>query len=463
MLKYLDNRKLMRLHLELPVTCRILDSTDSSLKALSCVSRNINSEGIYFELGRPLSLEQEVEARFHLPKAQEETVATMKILRIDALGENRYGVGGTFVKIQPKDRENIKQMIERSDITKLLELTINKGASDLHLVTNSAPVLRINGELERDEEYGKLGSDDIQKLIFSFMSRQQIRKFEEEKELDFGLQYDLKNRFRINLHQQRGSLGATLRLINGNINSMEELNIPEAVKDLARLNEGLVLITGPAGSGKTTTVAAIVELINQERKSVIITLERPIEYVHINAKSIVEQREIGVDSQSFSVALKSTLRQDPNVIVIGELDDAETIKTAITASEAGYLVIASFHAPNTIQAIDRLVSMFPSDNRKFILSQLANCLKGVICQLLIPCRSKKGRVLATEIVITNDAVKRIIRTDDLVQLSTVIQTGAASKMQTMYESINNWINKEVVDPRTAGFYSAEFNRPTNYR
>jgi len=193
---------------------------------------------------------------------------------------------------------------------------------------------------------------------------------------------------------------------------------------------------------------------------VIITLERPIEYVHVNDKSIIEQREIGVDSQSFSVALKNTLRQDPNVIVVGELEDVETIKTALTAAEAGYLVIASFHAPNTIQAIDRLVSFFPPENRKFILSQLANCLRGIICQMLIPSQSKKGRVLAAEVVVVNDAVKRVIRSDELVQLATIIQTGSASKMQTMFDSVKRLTDKGLVEQTVASFYTSEFNRPS---
>jgi twitching motility protein PilT len=349
----------------------------------------------------------------------------------------------------------------------LLEFTIKKGASDLHLLADLPPVIRVQGELET-VDIGKLSSEDIPTLIYSFMNKQQIRRFEQTKELDFGLQYDIQNRFRVNLHMQRGFMEATFRLITTRIFSFEELNIPEAVKDLARLKEGLVLIAGPTGSGKSTTMAAMVELINEERKVVVITLERPIEYVFINKKSIIKQREIGVDTSSFSVALQSSLRQDPNVIVVGELEDTETVKTALIAAEAGYLVIASFHAPNTIHAIDRLVNVFPPENRKQVLSQVSNCLKGIVTQLLVPTVDRKTRVLATEILITNDAVKRVIRNDDLIQIPTIIQTGSAYKMLSMSESIRRYVEQGVVDREMALFFSQEtetgmYSRETKQR
>jgi len=219
-----------------------------------------------------------------------------------------------------------------------------------------------------------------------------------------------------------------------------------------------VLVVGPTGSGKTTTIAAMVELINQERKAVVITLERPIEYIHNNVKSIIKQREVGVDTNSFSVALKSSLRQDPNVIVVGEMDDIETVKTALIAAEAGYLVIASFHAPNTIQAIDRMASIFPVENRRQVLAQLANCIRGIIFQLLIPRRDKNGRVLASEVVIGNDAVRTIVRKDELIQLPTIVQTSGMYHMQTMYDSIRKYLNEGIIDEETALLYSEEFSQ-----
>jgi twitching motility protein PilT len=239
---------------------------------------------------------------------------------------------------------------------------------------------------------------------------------------------------------------------------MEELALPEVVKDLAMLREGLVIVAGPTGSGKSTTIAVMVELINKEKKAVVITLERPIEFVHPNIKSIIKQREVGIDTLSFSSALKSSLRQDPNVIVVGELDDLETVKTALIAAEAGHLVIASFHAPNTLQAIDRLVNMFPPEIRRQALFQLSNCLKAIVSQLLIPRKDKPGRILTMEALLTTDAVKRLIRSDELIQLPTVIQTGGAFKMQSMHESIKHYVEEGVIAPEMGTFYSEEFTR-----
>jgi len=268
----------------------------------------------------------------------------------------------------------------------------------------------------------------------------------------------MQNRFRINIHQQRGFLEATLRRISTKIHSFDELNLPEVIRDLARQKEGLVLIVGPTGSGKTTTIAAMLDIINNERKGVIITLERPIEYVYSNIKCIIKQREVGIDTNSFSTALKSTLRQDPNIIVVGEIDDVETVRTAIIAAESGHLVIASFHAPNTVQAIDRLTSLFPIENRKHILFQLSRSLKGIVCQLLIPTKNRQDRVLATEIVIVTDALRNIIRNDELFQIPTIIQTGGALRMQSMQQSIKRYLDQGIIDAETAIEYSEEFNR-----
>jgi twitching motility protein PilT len=453
-----NKRRSPRIYLKIPVTCTLLDEKTKTPTTLNSFITNINSTGVYFELANSLPLDSEIKLEFRIPKATEIIRTTVRVVRLETVEEGaKYGIGAMFTDITVRDEEDINSLIDRSDITRLLETAIKRGASDLHLLVGQPPVLRIHGELET-LNMPKLESPDIPSLVFTLMSRQQIRTFEREKELDFGIQFDLTSRFRINLHQQRGFTEATLRLINAKISSFEDLNLPEVIKELSMLKEGLILISGPAGSGKSTTMAAMVEYINQQRKTVIITLERPIEYVHINNKSIIKQREIGIDTHSFSVALKSSLRQDPNIIVVGELDDAETIKTAITASEAGYLVIASFHAPNTIQAIDRLASVFPVENRKQILFQLANCLKGIISQLLIPRKDKRGRILAAEIVVVNDAVKRIIRNDDLVQIPNIIQTSLALKMQSMEGCIKKYYEQEIIDGEELNFYTQQFKK-----
>ena len=455
-----DRRKDYRVYNSIPVNCEIADPQTHSVKKITVMAKDISISGIYFEMGEILPLNTEIKVAFTLTKANYSISTTIKISRIEATEyENIIGMGANFLELQDKDRQAIEKFIEVLNIDKLLEITVRKGASDLHLLADQSPALRIHGEIE-PIDLPKLSSDEITKILYSTISRHQIRKFEQEKELDYGLQYDAENRFRVNLHQQRGFTEATLRLINTRLPTFEELSIPESIKDFARLNDGLVLIAGPTGSGKTTTIAAMVDLINKERKGVIITLERPIEFVHANIKSIVKQREVGIDTGSFSIALKSSLRQDPNVIVIGEIDDIETVKTAIIAAETGHLVIASFHATDSIQALDRLAGLFPMESRKQILSQISHCLQGIVTQVLLPRRDKLGRVLACEVVFATEAVKRIVRRDELVQLSTVIQTGTAYKMQPMSDSIKRYLEQGIIEEDSARSHLEEVNKYT---
>lgn len=457
-----SKRKDYRIYNPIPLTCEIANAQNNSIVTKTVMAKDISRSGIYFEMDETPPLRIPIKVSFKLPKSDSTIKATVKVARIESTEfNNLYGIGGVFENIEEKDKQEIEKFAEHFSLNKLLELTISRGASDLHLLADHPPVLRVHGKIEM-EDGAKFSCDEIEKLLYSIMSRSQIRKFEQEKELDFGIQYDSINRFRVNVHQQKGFTEATLRLINTKVPTIEDLNLPDAVKDLSRLKDGLVLITGPTGSGKTTTIAAMVNLINKERQAVIITLERPIEYIYLDEKSIIKQREIGIDTNSFSIALKSSLRQDPNVIVIGELDDIETIRTAMVAAEAGYLVIASFHAPSTMQALDRLAGMFSAEHRKAILSQLANCTRGIISQLLLPRKNQEGRVLACEIVIVNDAVKRIMRNDEISQLPNIIQTGGTYKMQLMADAIKKYLWQDVVDEDTANFYSSESGRYGRY-
>jgi twitching motility protein PilT len=432
-----QRRKMSRVFLKIPITCEIINPMDNSYRIKNLISRDINTEGILFRSDEIFPLKCQMNITFQLPVKKNIISTSIKIIRVEVDEEgNNFYIGAVFTQLNEKDKIDISQLLDRVNINKILESAIHKKASDLHLTTGSPPIIRVFGELEV-LDLPALDSSDITLMIYSLMGKQHIKEFELTKEADFGIQYDLENRFRVNVHQQRGSLEATLRWINANISSLEDLKLPDVVKDLTRIKDGLVLIIGPAGSGKTTTMAAMVELINHERNSVIIILERAIEYLHSNVKSIIKQREVGVDTNSFAAAIKSCLRQDPNVIVVGELGDVETIKTVLYASAAGYLVIASCPAPNIIQAIDMLANTFPAENRKQILSQMATCLKGAICQTLLPLKEKKGRILATEVLVTNEAVRTVIRNDELGQIAEIIQTGETNKMHSMAHSMLN--------------------------
>jgi len=455
-----DRRKSQRIYYTIPLSCEEINTETHASITRSFVARDISSDGIYFESEEPLKLLTELKCKFTIPETSLLITTTIKLLRMEVIEiENKkiFGIGAFFSSIAESDRETIKKLIDRYDVAKILKLAISKKASDLHLIANQPIALRLNGQLEfLGTEI--LNPDQIYKMIFSLMSKQQVKKFEQSKEMDLGIQFDQEHRFRINVHQQKGFVEAALRLVNSKMPTFKDLNVPEVAQVLARQKDGLVLVTGPTGSGKSTTIAAMVDLINHERKAVLITLERPIEYVHINDKCVIKQREVGTDTASFSIAIKSSLRQDPNIIVVGELDDAETVKTALIAAEAGYLVIASFHAPDTIQAIDRLANILPLENRKQTLSQLSHCLRGILTQMLIPRCDKNERILVTEILIATDAVKRIIRKDELFQLTNTMQTGAAFGMKVFSDSLKMYFEQGIISGETYDWYSHELSK-----
>ena len=443
-----QRRKMGRVFLRIPITCEIANPLENSYRVKNLISRDINTEGILFRSDEIFPLNSQMNITFQLPGKKNIISTPIKIIRVEVGGEgNDFLLGAVFTQLNEPDQTDVRQLLDRVNINKILELAIKNKASDLHLTAGSPPIIRVFGELEL-LNLPALDAADITLMIYSLMGKQHIREFELTKDADFGIQYDLENRFRVNVHQQRGFLEATLRWINANISSLEDLRLPEAVRDFTRIKDGLILITGPAGSGKTTTMAAMVELINRERNAVIIILERAIEYLHANVRSIIKQREVGVDTNSFAAAIKSSLRQDPNVIVVGELSDIETIKTVLYAAEAGYMVIAACPAPNITQAIDMLTNAFPAENRKQILSQLATCLKGAICQTLLPLRDKKGRVLATEVLVANEAVSTVIRKDELAQIAEIIQTGGAYKMHSMAISMHTLYQQGLIDVYT---------------
>ena len=455
-----DKRQLTRIRSKLPMKYEKIDPANKAVLSKDTLTKDISSGGLLFESDEIFPLGSELKVKLFLPGLGRDISVTTKIVRVEETESGRkFAVGAAFNQITEVDRQEIIKRIEQMDIRKLLEVVDKKGASDLHLTTGYPPILRVQGKLEA-LKMEKIDSEDMRRLLYSIMSDQQISRFEETKELDFGFSPTPTSRFRVNVHQQRGSVEGTLRSISASIPTLAQLGLPPIVEDLARQKDGIVIIAGPTGSGKTTTLAAMIDLINHERKAVIICLERPIEYLHTNINSIVKQREVGIDTVSFSSALKSSLRQDPNVILVGELDDPETIKTAVIAAEAGYLVLTSIHAPNTSQAIDRLTSMISLEYKKQILSQLSRCLRGIVTQLLLPRQDGKGRIMAAEIVITTDAVRRVLRDDDMVQMANIIQMGAAYQMQSMADSIRKLYENGTINGETAEIFSQEFKKFT---
>ena len=329
------------------------------------------------------------------------------------------------------------------DIKDLLKTAVEKNASDLHITAESAPIVRVDGKLI-PLNFPKLDKEYCKRLVYSILDDKQKAVFERDLELDLSLEIPGLNRFRVNVHMQRGSVEAAFRLVSLKIRTVSDLGLPPAVADLCRKTQGLVLITGPTGVGKTTTLAAMVDLINTERQAIIIAVEDPIEYIHVNKRSIIKQREVYADTRSFANALVHALRQDPNIIVVGEMRDIETISTVLTAAETGHLVLATLHTPDASQTIDRIIDVFPPYQQEQVKIQLSTTLQGVISQQLLPRKDRPGRVIATEVMIATNAIRNLIREHETEQLLTHIQTGGQYGMYTMDKSLKALYQKGLI-------------------
>src|SRR5256885_7164585 len=320
-------------------------------------------------------------------------------------------------------------------IDDLLEQMVARGASDLHLSAGAPPTLRVRGEMIRLEELGKLMPADTQQLLYRLLSSEQQKRLEIDRQLDLSHAVPGLARFRVNVYFQRESLGAAFRLIPEQLKTLEELHLPAALHEFAAQPRGLVVVTGPTGSGKSTTLAALIDEINRARAEHIVTIEDPIEFIHRHRRCIVNQREIGTDATGFGDALRAALRQDPDVILLGEMRDLETIGTALTAAETGHLVFGTLHTQSAPGTIDRVIDAFPAGQQDQVRIQLAATLEGVVTQALLPTADGQGRVPALEILFPDDAVRNLIRQAKVEQIYSVMQTGTARGMQTMEQSL----------------------------
>ncbi len=290
-------------------------------------------------------------------------------------------------------------------------------------------------------------------MIFSLISEEQKRQFYINKDLDFSFSPTLDLRYRVSIYQQRGSIEVVFRNILPSIKSIEDLGLPDVIDDLCQFKDGLIIIGGTTGSGKSTTISSMIDILNRKNGGVILSLEKPIEYLHTNIKGLIKQREVGIDVPTFASGLKAALRQDPDVIVVGEVLDSDTIETVLQAAETGHLVITSLHATDVVQVFDRIVSIFPLDQREFIYSRLSHSLRAIVIQKLLPHKSGIGRVIATDVCIMNTAVKRIIRCGDFTQLPSVMQTGSKFKMHLMQDSIDKLFQQGLISGETYEMYS----------
>jgi len=336
-------------------------------------------------------------------------------------------------------------MAENSfSIDTLLEQMVAHNASDLHITVGSQPALRVRGHLERLDAFPVMTADLTRQLLYRIISSEQQKRLEIERQLDLSYSIPGLARFRVNIYSQRESLAGAFRLIPAELKSLEELGLPTTLYDMCNKPRGLVLVTGPTGSGKSTTLAALIDEINRTRADHIITIEDPIEFLHRHKRCIVNQRELGPDATTFAEALRGALRQDPDVILLGEMRDLETISTALTAAETGHLVFATLHTQDAASTVDRVIDVFPAGQQGQIRTQLAGTLEGVVAQTLLPTADGQGRAAAIEVLRPDDAVRNLIRQAKIEQVYSIMQTGGKKGMQTMEQALAELVLRGVI-------------------
>ncbi len=333
-------------------------------------------------------------------------------------------------------------------IDALLKLMNDQGASDLHLVAGSQPIFRIHGEIER-VEYESLQNDELKEMLYEVAPKNKIEVFEETGDVDFAYEIPNLARYRANFFQQKRGMGAVFREIPDEILTIEQLDLPASITKLSMLHEGMVLVTGPTGSGKSTTLAAMVDHVNKNRKNHIITVEDPVEFVHKNQGCVINHREVGVHTKSFKSALRGALREDPDVILVGEMRDLETIELALEAASTGHLVLATLHTQNATKTIDRVIDVFPAHQQSQIRTSLSESLKGVVAQKLLKRVDKEGRVAVFEILVVTSAVSNLIREGKTFQIPSAIQTGRKYGMQSLDDAILAALNSKKISAEDA--------------
>src|SRR5882762_6562733 len=335
-------------------------------------------------------------------------------------------------------------------LSELLHKLSELGGSDLHITTGTGPLVRVHGEIRPLDGYRPLNSSETKQLAYSVLTDAQKHRFEENLELDFSFGVKGLSRFRSNIFNQRGAVGAVFRAIPYEIKSFEELGLPKVVKDLCEKPRGLVLVTGPTGSGKSTTLAAIIDKINRDRHEHILTIEDPIEFLHNHKNCIVNQREVNADTKGFAQALRTALRQDPDIVLVGEMRDLETIESALRIAETGHLTLATLHTNSAASTINRIIDVFPSEQQSQIRAQLSLVLEGIMCQALLPRAEKSGRAMALEVLIPNGAIRNLIREDKVHQIYSMMQTGQDKYgMQTFNQSLATLYHKRQITLDTA--------------
>lgn len=450
---FYERRQSNRLPLRMTFKFAILDSSGELTALESAITKNISSYGLLFTRLKSIPIDTDLKILLYVPGKKAKPLEVVgKVARVEKLLSGEFDLGVRFISVSEELKEQLINFLDRMNILRLLEDVGKKDISDLHLTIDSPPMIRYSGKIQPLNDH-VLDKEEIEQMVLSLLSDEQRKFFLLNKDMDFSFSLVSGLRFRVSIYRQRGSTEVVFRNITSHMESFLDLGLPCVLEDICHLKEGLIIIAGTTGSGKTTTITSMIDFVNKNIGGVILSLEKPIEYMHNNAKGIVKQREVGVDVGSFSIGLKAGLRQDPDVIVVGEVLDPDTMDTALQAAETGHLVITSMHATDTLQVFDRIVSMFTLEQRNFIYARLSHSLKAIITQRLLPNRDGVGRVVASEICIVNTPIKRIIHQGDFTQLISIMQTSAKYKMNLMQDSIGKLFEEGKISGETYEMYT----------
>ena len=440
--------EIVRKNIFAPIALRELSNGKPVGPSIQTMLRDLSEDGVNFKSKAIYPIGTLLHSELYLPSRRLPIAPMLKVERVETVvGIDPYMIGAAFSSLQPEERTAVLECLENVDLYHILDQAKKNSASDVHLTVGQPPVFRTQGKLGAMP--GKPIEDgQVRAMLYPLLNETQIANFENNKELDFAFSPTLDSRYRVNLHMQKGFAEAALRNIPSTVPDFKKLGLPEeTLQRFCQEKAGLVLISGKTGAGKTTTLTSMIDYVNHSLQRVLVAVEDPIEFVHKSDKSVIKQRELGSDTKSYAEALKHTLRQDPDIIVVSELLDAETVLSALRAAETGHLVIATIHAPDTAQTIERIMNLFPPEHSNSIRQQLSSVLLGILFQMLLPSK-KGGLVAATELLINNSAIRTIIREGRFSQMSFSIQTGSSLGMYTLETCLNRLRDSNVIDDKT---------------
>lgn len=444
-----DRERRARKRVRSRCTVRYRQLNEAGALEQTAKTKDLSSSGLAFETPTCLPIGSELEILLDIPNVSPGIKGDAQVARLQAVDEGKkYVVGITFKSLPESSGQAIEEHVQDVDVDHILREAVQQKASGLHLAADHPPLCRVDGNL-MPLDMPPLPPERIDRIVMAMMSDRQREQFLKNLELDFSYVLPEGVRFRVNAHMAMGNIEATLRIISTRIRSVRELGLPPIVEQLANLRKGLIIVTGSAGSGTSTTLAAIVDLINSQRSCMIISVEDPIEHVHSSQLSIVKQREVGTDTHSFANAIKHALRQDPNVLLIGETRDADSISMSIAAAKAGHLVLTSLHAASTVECINTVVDAYPASQHGQVRNRLAECLQAIICQVLLPRKDGNGLAVATEVLVCTPAIRSLIRQGQTEQIPSYIQSGAQAGMHLLDSSLLELASAGVIDFETA--------------